>query len=53
MDSILIADDEKEIRTLLRLYLENEGYRVDEAADGDEAMENLRRAPSSSVFWTS
>ncbi len=41
MDSILIADDEKEIRTLLRLYLENEGYRVDEAADGDEAMAKL------------
>ncbi len=41
MDSILIADDEKEIRTLLRLYLENEGYRVEEAADGDEALAKL------------
>ena len=28
---ILIADDEPEIRDLLRLYLENEGYEVTEA----------------------
>ncbi len=39
MDRILIADDEKEIRSLLRLYLENEGYEVEEAADGKEALE--------------
>ena len=26
--TILIADDEPEIRTLLRLYLENENYRL-------------------------
>ena len=38
MDRILIADDEKEIRSLLRLYLENEGYEVAEAGDGDEAL---------------
>lgn len=37
--TILIADDEKEIRELLRLYLENEGYIVVEAADGREALE--------------
>ena len=40
-DHLLIADDEKEIRSLLRLYLENEGYLVDEAADGDEALQKL------------
>ena len=27
-EHILIADDEKEILSLLRLYLENSGYRV-------------------------
>ena len=32
---ILIADDEAEIRDLLKLYLENEGYAVIEAADGE------------------
>ncbi len=39
---ILIADDEAEIRQLLRLYLENEGYEVSEAKDGDEAILKLR-----------
>ena len=41
MDTILIADDEKEIRTLLRLYLENDGYEVEEASDGAEALKIL------------
>ena len=33
---VLIADDEKEIRNLLRLYLENEGFKIFEASSGDE-----------------
>ena len=41
MDKILIADDEKEIRSLLRLYLEKEGYIIEEAADGKETLEKL------------
>lgn len=41
MEKILIADDEKEIRSLLRLYLENAGYAVEEAADGQEALDLL------------
>lgn len=40
---ILIADDEAEIRDLLRLYLENSGYDVLEAADGLEALEVLEK----------
>ena len=40
---ILIADDEAEIRDVLRLYLEKDGYEVTEAADGVEAMERLRK----------
>ena len=36
-EHILIADDEKEILSLLRLYLENAGYRVSEALDGEAA----------------
>ena len=39
--TILIADDEKEIRDLLCLYLENENYTVVEASDGIEALEKL------------
>ena len=40
---ILIADDEAEIRDLHRLYLENSGYDVLEAADGLEALEVLEK----------
>lgn len=40
---VLIADDEAEIRDVLRLYLEKDGYDVTEAADGMEAMEKLRK----------
>lgn len=38
---ILVADDEAEIRDLLRLYLEKEGYEVLEAQDGLETMDIL------------
>ena len=38
---ILIADDEPDIRSVLALYLENAGYEVAEAADGQEALEVL------------
>ena len=41
--TILVADDEKEIRELLRLYLENAQYQVLEAKDGQQALEVLRR----------
>lgn len=41
--TILIADDEKEIRDLLRLYLENEKYNVVEAKDGKEALDMFHR----------
>lgn len=42
---ILIADDEAEIRDVLHLYLEKEGYEVYEAADGAQAMEFLKKVP--------
>lgn len=40
---ILVADDETEIRDVLRLYLEKEGYEVVEAADGPEALRLLKQ----------
>ena len=43
--TILVADDEKEIRELLRLYLENSGYKVVEAEDGQQALDILRSKP--------
>ena len=40
--TILVADDQKEIRELLRLYLENENYHVIEAEDGQQVLEILQ-----------
>ena len=39
---ILIADDEIEIRKVLRLLLENAGHSIVEAADGSEAADAVR-----------
>lgn len=35
---ILVVDDEERIRRLLRMYLEKEGYVIEEAEDGEEAL---------------
>lgn len=35
---VLIADDEAQIREILRIYFEKEGFKVIEAADGAEAI---------------
>lgn len=42
MDPILIVDDEEKIRSLVRLYLEREGFAVEEAEDGRVALEKFR-----------
>ncbi|PAP77183.1 sigma-54-dependent transcriptional regulator [Rubrivirga marina] len=42
MPTVLIADDEPAIRRTLREILEFEGYGVEEAADGDEALDKAR-----------
>jgi DNA-binding NtrC family response regulator len=39
--TILIVDDEKNIRRTVRMVLEGEGYTVDEAASGEEALARL------------
>lgn len=36
--NILVVDDEERIRRLLRMYLEKEGYIIDEAEDGERAL---------------
>src|SRR6056297_3518894 len=38
-EKVLIVDDEKEIRELIRDYLEVEGFRVSMAEDGEEGLE--------------
>ena len=39
---LLIVDDEQGIRSIIRKYAEFEGYTVDEAADGMEAVDKCR-----------
>lgn len=41
---VLVVDDEPPLRRLLRLVLESEGYRVLEAAHGQEALDRLADA---------
>ncbi|MDR1977205.1 MAG: response regulator transcription factor [Synergistaceae bacterium] len=50
MSGILVVDDDKEIRTLLRLLLENANYDVAEAEEGGEALDLLRRDAFSLVL---
>ena len=38
-NTILVVDDEAEIRNLLGIYLSNEGYEVIKASNGEEAIE--------------
>ena len=38
---ILFADDDPEIREVLRLLLSSEGYEVSEASSGSELLEKL------------
>lgn len=43
---ILIADDEPDVRFVLRMALEGAGFQTEEAANGEEALEKIRtRAP--------
>ena len=42
MANILIIDDEKSIRKTLTEILSYEGYKVDEAADGEEGLKKFR-----------
>jgi len=42
MPSILIIDDEKSIRKTITEILTYEGYKIDEAADGEEGLKKFR-----------
>lgn len=43
IETILVVDDEKEIRDLIGIYLANEGYKVIKAANGLEALNHLEK----------
>jgi DNA-binding response OmpR family regulator len=47
--TVLIVDDEPEVRALLRSGLEGEGYSILEAADGAQALALVERVPISLV----
>lgn len=42
MDSLLVVDDEEAVLELVRMYLENEGFLVEVARDGRQALEKVR-----------
>ena len=42
-ETILIVDDEKEIRNLIGIYLKNEGFHVLEACDGEEGLQLVKK----------
>ena len=41
-ERILVVDDEPNIVDLVTMYLEREGYRVDSAMDGAQALEKIQ-----------
>ena len=43
MNKILVVDDDQHIRELAGLYLEKDGFSVDYARDGQEALASFRR----------
>ncbi|MBM4126421.1 MAG: response regulator [Nitrospira sp.] len=47
---ILVVDDDPDIRHILRERLESYGYRVEIAADGPAAIEQLERLTLSGIF---
>ncbi len=50
MAYILIIDDEPQIRSMLKLMLERDGYEVAEAPDGNEAIRLYRQNPADLII---
>ncbi|MEK4076879.1 response regulator transcription factor [Paenibacillus sp. FSL M7-0656] len=42
MNTVLVVDDEPDIRDVIHVYLRNEGYQVIEAANGEEALNIIK-----------
>lgn len=47
---ILTVEDDERIRTAVKLALEDEGWTVEEAGSGEEAIEAFRRSPADVVL---
>ena len=50
MALILIIDDESQIRSMLKLMLERDGYEVVEAPDGIEGIRIYRQSPADLII---
>jgi two-component system, OmpR family, phosphate regulon response regulator PhoB len=48
--TVMVVDDEPDIRHLLRVTLESAGYGVVEAAHGEAALESVQRSPPQIVL---
>ena len=50
MASVLVVDDEEQLRLLMRQALEQAEFTVQDAKDGKEALEQYRRNPTDLVI---
>ncbi len=50
MPSVLVVDDEDQVRQLIRETLELAGYQVEEARNGKEGLEQYRTTPADLVI---
>ena len=53
MSKILIADDEPQIREILRVYFDKEGFAVVEAEDGQQALSMIEKENRTWSCWIS
>jgi CheY-like chemotaxis protein len=47
---LMVVDDDEDIREVLKLFLEAEGYRVVTAADGRDALQQLQSSEQPSLI---
>src|ERR1700730_10409397 len=47
---VLVVDDETAIREAIRMTLEYEGYRIDEARSGQEALDKAAKVPYDAIL---
>ena len=50
-ETIMVVDDEEAVRNVLKRMLENIGYRVITASDGQDALYNLSLVKLKLFYW--
>ena len=48
--TVLIVDDDESVLNLLEILIRRDGFKIDLATTGEEAMERLRRKPDAMVL---